>query len=269
MESSKVKNIVLLILLITNLLLLFLMVSQRLESRQLQEKTLTDAVQLLEAKGVSVKAENLDELSFPSSLSLERDAAWEQQAFTALLGEGTTVTQRGLLAQYHGPLGQAEVHNDGTFSVTLSPGSYPVEDGDRLSCAQSALKLIHFTAILSEQTDDTLIALQKIDDSPVFSCQTALHFEGESLVSISGTRLVGQPVQSADSEPLNVATLLVRFRGNLIESGEACTAILSASQGYLLPSASGGKMELVPVLRLETDTNDYYLSALTGEILRG
>lgn len=267
MEGSKVKNIVLLILLITNLLLLFLMVSQRLESRQLQEKALTDAVQLLEAKGVSVKADNLTRIAFPAAMTLERDAAWEQQSFAALLGEGTTVTQRGLVAQYRGPLGEAEVRSDGEFSVSLIPGAYPVDDGDRLACAQTALKLIHFTADLTETTGETLVALQKIDDSPVYSCRAVLRFEGESLVSIFGTRLVGQPVQSADSEPLSVATLLVRFRANLIESGEACTAILSASQGYLLSSTSG-KMELLPVLRLETDTSYYYLSALTGEILR-
>lgn len=265
MQSRKVKNIVLVILVITNLLLLFLMVSQRLESRQLQEKTLTDAVQLLEAKGISVRAENLSRLTFPPAMTLERDTQQELRWFTALLGEGTTTAQRGLVSQFEGPLGSAEVLADGSFSVTLAPGAYPLESGTAETVAIEALKRINFTAKSSAQEGEAQRFLQIIQDFPVYSCLATATCEGDSLVSISGRRLAGQPAASG-GECLNLATLLIRFRANIIDSGDACTAITSAQAGYVLSSV-GGSGELVPVLRLETDTGTYYLSALTGELM--
>lgn len=269
MESRKLKNIVLIILLITNILLLFLMISQRLASRQLQEKTMTDVVQLLEAKGISVKAEGLNKVQFPLSQSVERDQAEEQAAFTQLLGEGTAWTQRGLLTQYDGPLGQAEVWGDGGFSVSLLPGAYPLGEEEADTYSRNLLKLLHFTPFSVDSTDNVLTFTQKVSDSPVFSCQVSLAFEGECLVSIEGDRLPSQAGSSSGGDdPLSVSTLLLRFRSHIIESGDACTAILSAQEGYLMSTSASGKQNLVPVLRLETDTGLYYLDALTGEITR-
>lgn len=51
MESSKLKNLVLLILIITNLLLGLLMLIQGMTSRQRQAQLLLDAVALLEERG--------------------------------------------------------------------------------------------------------------------------------------------------------------------------------------------------------------------------
>lgn len=268
MESSKLKNIVLLILLITNLLLLFLMVSQRLESRQLQDKTLTDAVQLLEEKGISVKAEDLSHISFPEAMTAERDTAEEQRQFTALLGEGTTLTQKGLVAQYDGPWGQAEVRGDGAFSVLLNPNAYPAAEGEEAACAKNALKLIGFTASGFESDGATLTAYQTAAGCTVYSCSVTAEFGGGSLLRLSGQRLVGDADQATGAAAKSVATLLVRFRRYLVESGDACTAILSATVGYTTVTDRTGQTELVPILRLKTDTNLYDLNALTGSIQR-
>lgn len=267
MESSKLKNIALLILLITNLLLLFLMVSQRLESRQLQEKVLTDAVQLLESKGISVKADNLPHISFPAAMTLERDSNQEQQLFTALLGEDTVLTQRGPIAQYSGVFGQAEVRNDGGFSVSFALDACPTAD-DPVASAQEALKRINFTVDPGTSTPSDLTFIQQFSGFPVYSCQVSLATQGNCLASLSGARLVGEPTPAQNAQPLSVATLLVRFRSNIIASGDACTAILSAQAGYAVTAVSVGKLELTPILRLETDIGTYDLNALTGSVSR-
>lgn len=268
MESAKLKNIVLTILVITNIFLLGLMVSQRMESWQYQQKALADAVALLEQRGITVRAEAIPTQDFPAPMSLERDAAGELATFTGLLGEDTTLTQRGLVSIYAGSRGQAEVRSDGSFTVALEPGAYPIgEESDSVNYALSFLsRRMDFAGQLYHSADDTVTAVQLWQGDPVFSCQVTLGYDQGSVVSIAGTRLVGKPTVDAQaSEVLSTATLLVRFRAGLIESGDTCTALLSATQGYNLVSSADGKLRLIPVLLLETDTNPYILNALTGE----
>lgn len=271
MESAKLKNIILIILIVTNALLLSLMVFQRLESHQYQQKALADAVALLEQRGISVRQEAIPTQDFPAPMTLVRDQAEEQGIFARLLGEDTVHTQRGLVSLYTGSLGQAEVRGDGSFSVKLEPGAYPLGEGnDPASYIPSFLaRRMGISGRVGQVTDDTVTVTQFWDGSPVFSCQVTVTCGQDGLVSIAGTRLVGQP--SADAQaglPLSTATLLVRFRAGLIDSGDTCTAVLSATQGYTLSSSADGKLRLTPVLRLETDTNPYILDALTGELHR-
>lgn len=271
MESAKLKNIILIILIVTNVFLLSLMVFQRLESRQYQQKALADAVELLEQRGISIRAEALPTRDFPSSLALERDQAGERETFVALLGEDTVLTQRGLVSLYAGSMGQAEVRGDGSFSVKLEPGAYPLGEGS--SPADHALPFLArrmgFAGQADRITEHTVTVTQLWEGDPVFSCQVTLTYDQSSLVSIAGTRLVGRPSADVQSgQPLSTATLLVRFRAGLIDSGDTCSAVLSATQGYTLSTGSDGKLRLTPVLRLETDTNPYILDALTGELRR-
>lgn len=271
MESAKLKNIILIILVVTNFFLLSLMVFQRLESHQYQQKALADAVVLLEQRGISVQTETLPTRDFPAPLALERDQAGEHEIFAALLGEDTRLTQRGLVSLYAGSLGQAEVRGDGSFSVKLEPGTYPLGEG--IAPADHALPFLSRHMDCSGQidriTDHTVTVTQLWRGDPVFSCQVTLTYDQSSLVSIAGTRLVGHPSADAQSgQPLSTATLLVRFRAGLIDSGDTCSAVLSATQGYTLSTGSDGKLRLNPVLRLETDTNPYILDALTGELRR-
>lgn len=271
MESAKLKNIILIILIVTNIFLLSLMVFQRLESRQYHQKALADAVALLEQRGISVRQEAIPTLDFPAPMTLVRDQAGEKEVFTALLGEDTVLTQRGLVSLYTGPLGQAEVRGDGSFSVKLEPGAYPLaqsSDPDNYVLAFLARRM-GISGQVDRVTDDTVTVTQIWDNSPVFSCQVTVTYGQGSLVSVVGTRLVGQPAADAQTAlPLSTATLLVRFRAGLIDSGDTCTAVLSATQGYTLSSGADGKLRLTPVLRLETDTNPYILDALTGELHR-
>ncbi len=266
METSKLKNIVLFILLFTNLLLLLLVVSQRLENRQLQRQTLVDAVSLLQERGIAVSQEILEEGEFPPALQVERDSAWEAQMFTDLLGDGTTLAQRGLVTFYTGPRGEAQARSDGGFSIVFAPDAYPLQDQSMTQHALDVLQTMGFTAQITAAEEGVLTATQRWNDSPVFSCTAVLTYDSGYLAAIQGTRLLGKPSEAADDHtPLSLAALLVKFRGGIIESGDACTALLAATRGYAL-SADG--VSLTPVLCLETDTGRYYLSALTGEFFQ-
>lgn len=268
MESSKLKNIVLAILILTNALLLGLTVVQQTHSRQYSQKALSDAVELLDRQGIRVDERKLPQGDFPPPQSLEADPEGELAHFTALLGEDTTRTQRGLVTLYAGPLGKAEVREDGAFSVVLEPESYPLGSQDMDDHALGVLRRMGFFAQVQETHADHLRAVQVLDGVPVFSCAATLRYEQGCLHSISGVRLLGRPTPTQESAALSTATLLVRFRAAVINSGDACSLLRSATQGYTLSTDANHNLCLVPVLRLETDTNLYFFDAVTGEPAR-
>lgn len=271
MESSKVKNIVLILLIITNVLLLGLVVVQRVDSRRQQQKALADVTELLAQRGIALKTA-LPQGDFPPSLALKQDPAAQEGEFDLLLGEGTTLTQRGLVWTYNGPLGRAEVRENGAFTVELTEGAYPLEPGEDLAKhARDVLsKRLDFSGRDVSVQGDSVTLTQSLKGAPVFSCTVTLSYQNGSLATIVGTRLPGEPVADAKGgQALSVPTLLVRFRAGIIDSGDAVTAITAATQGYTLSANAAGSYHLIPVLRLETDTNPYLINALTGELTRG
>lgn len=266
MQSSKLKNIVLLILVITNLLLLLLLGAQRLAHYKGEDKVLEDAVALLADRGISVDPDILPRRDFPPSLSVERDTGQETALCTALLGTDTVHSQRGLVSFYTGEKGQAELQSDGAFTATLRPGAYPAGD-DPGEHARSLLSQLGLETALLSAEGDTVTLHQLQDGAPVFSCVITLTYEEGSLRSLAGRRLPGQPTAADADRALSIPTLLTRFRSGVLESGDACSAILSATQGYLLSSGAHGG-QLTPVLLVTTDANSYYVNALTGEVSR-
>lgn len=270
MEGSKLKNIIILLLAITNLLLGLLMVIQGVTNSRRQTQTLLDAVALLEDRGIAVDVDTIPQTAFPTSMTVERDSEWERQQFAALLGKNFTAAQRGLVSYYQGDLGRAEVLEDGSFTVSFPSGALPAEGQELSAHSLEVLSRIGFDARVTAAGEDTLEAVQLLNGLPIFSCTVTLRYENGALSQLSGTRLVGIPTaDTSQSEPLSTATLLLRFRSGIIDSGDACSAIRAATQGYVLSSASGGKPSLTPVLRLETDTGVYRIDALTGAFSRG
>lgn len=269
MQSSKLKNIVLLILLVTNALLLLLLGTQRFQRHRSESQTLNAAVELLGEKGISVDPALLPRGNFPAPLSVEADSAGEQDAFTALLGNSTALTQRGVVSYYTGPNGSAELRGDGSFTVTLAPEAYPAGGEGLERHAQETLRRLGFEGEVIAADGESVTLLQRQDNAPIFSCQAQAVYQNGALTSISGRRLPGKAAQSAQQEDtLSLATLLTRFRAGIIDSGDACGAILEAAQGYLLSTEADGSARLIPVLQVVTDTNSYYVNALTGALQR-
>lgn len=269
MESAKLKNIALLILVITNLLLGLLMVIQGVNDRQRQTRPLADAVALLADRGITVDADVLPQSDFPSPMTLERDNTWERTMFAALLGDDLTTTQRGLVSYYESDLGRAEAREDGSFTVTFTDGAFPLNGQEIATHGPSVLKQMEFDAAVTSAEENSLEVVQLFGGVPVYSCTATLHYKNGALSQLDGVRLVGAPTADlAQSAPLSIATLLLRFRSGIIDSGDACSAIRSATQGYILSSSPAGKLRLTPVLRLETDTGAYLVDALTGALSR-
>lgn len=124
MRTSRLKNIVIVILLLVNVFLLVLLLSRRAEERGANERRIEQLCELFERSGVTFDRALLPEVSSPLSLSFERDPAREADFASALLGSAER-SDSGGVSRFTGELGSCSIRSGGTVDALLSR---PVED---------------------------------------------------------------------------------------------------------------------------------------------
>lgn len=274
MEWSKIKNIVILILLCVNIALLALVVSREGRQAQFEAETWNGAVSALQRSGIAFQAAVSQHMDL-QPLTFTREREGERQAAEALLGALSEQEDSSPARTcYAGPSGRAEFAMGGEFSLQLEPGVWQRNGQSYDQASRDALEKLGFSGrLLGEfiQEDQenaqrrVLRYCQLWGSAPVFSCQAELVWEGEQLLSIQGQRMAGTTVPTGGETPLPTADVLVRFLAGLNQAGDMCSRIDAMSAGYLLNSSSR-PVQLIPVWLVETDNGAYYVNGLTGEV---
>lgn len=272
MEWSKLKNIIILILLAANLFLLVMVGVQEHGSAKYREQTISDMVSVLEQNGI-----HLDRADVPAELDLmpmavERDLESEASLAAALLGECDVTDLGSGRYAYQSGLGWAEFRSNGNFSFNFSDGGLTAEAGGEEAHALATMELIGFTGDLvvrEENGGQVLLTLRQTwEKLPVLGCQVTLEYADGGLRSIAGQRLMGTPQPNAEkSELITAATALLRFLNGINGLGDICSEITSMTPGYRL-DVSADATGLTPVWYVITDTGAYSLDALTGALER-
>lgn len=269
MEWPKLKNIILIILVLTNLCLLVFVAQRELRDSQLQRQAREEAIQFLEDRGIAV-----DEKQVPQTMELlpqtvERNLEEESQLAAALLGQGVTAEDRGAgVYRYSNEAGSIQFHSDGSFSAEFTAGAFPLGEDRVKSCAELLEKLNFEGEVLSQQ-ENALVFRQTWNGYPLFTQQVTLELADGCLRAMtSGRRLVGEPVEDPTRQPITVVTALIDFLNGLNTLGDVCSRIDTITPGYVSVTALSGPMTLTPVWQITTDTGAYQLDALTGELSR-
>lgn len=269
MEWSKIKNIIILILLGLNLFLLVMVASQELRSHQLRQEARTEAVSLLQRNGIQVEYARLPADTALPTLTLEENTAAGETLARTLLGEDIEQQSSGVRAVYTSSLGEMEAFSTGRFAVNFRAEAMTLEDSTPESHAAALLQRAGIQAEYLESTSAEGIQIltyrQKWSDTPVFNAQITLSYMGGSLRHMEGVLLPTGSSTQEQEDTITVATLLVRFLSQRNESGRMFSQILSLVPGYHF---SGTRpFTLIPAWYVTTDTGTYLLSALDGSLL--
>lgn len=261
MEWSKLKNIILIILLITDLFLLGLVGLREWNASRSNARAREDAVQVMQRNGIRIEESILAQDTTASVATFSREREGEAALLTPLLGEVTSTAIGGGQYLYTGEKGYAWLQSRGEFEVTLAQDSYPLS-GERADHARQLLSLMGFEGTLLQEegspTDGSVTLLQLWQGRPVTNCTATVIYEGGQAVSLSGTRLSGTPV-SAGEVQLSAVTGLLRFA----ETGPDCKEIYSMQPGYQLTASLSDPSALTPVWHFITDTGSYTLNILS------
>lgn len=274
MEWSKIKNIVILILLCVNVALLGLLIPMERQQALLAAETWTGAVSALERGGIAFAAGEPPLQMDLTPLTVTRDRTGEQAAAEALLGPlAEDADSSPVRTLYTGPGGTAEFTMGGEFVLLPQEGIRPLDGESWDEAGRACLLQLGITGRLLETRTEVLTGggerhvltyCQEWEGAPIFSCRTEVVWQEGVLVSIQGERLAGSAAPAA-GEVLSTAGALVRFLAGLNQAGDLCTRIDAMTAGYRITGAR--PVQLTPVWSIETDNGTYYLNAVDGTLL--
>ena len=264
METYRLKNIAIVILLLLNACLLFMVGQQYYQSMQAgrqaaaQLRELYRNSQLSLDGGVDLTRQPLDDLL------LVRQADTERSIASDLLGGETLFTsQGGGIYNYECQERTIQFRAGGSFYGSRL--DRPVEDVsafarsfcERFGYEEPVLRL-------DEGGSGSAIAGQLAGGVPVTNCAVEMYFEEGKLVSVTGAHVSLQDAVDGPGAGMTCVTALIRFLDFRNTSGVVCSQVSGVRCVYQLQSVSAPR--LLPVWEIETDTYTYYVDCETGEV---
>ena len=266
METQRLKNIAIVILLLLNACLLLLLGYQHFQSRWAQADAREELRSLYAANQLTLSAQaDLDQEPL-SPLSLLRHSGTEQAIASSLLGGSTSaLSQGGGIYSYAGEHGTIRFRSGGGFDGTGL--TVPVEDIPRFFRQFCQTFGYAGAQVQAEGGAGTASAVQEVAGAPASGCAVSMEFEDGLLTAVTGAHVSLEDALPESAEQLGCITALVRFLDYRNASGTACSEVRSIRCIYELPGGAGA-LRLVPMWQVETDTYTYFIDCSNGEVTR-
>lgn len=270
MSASKIKNLILLILLLGVLGLLPAVVPTQ-AARTGAERNVHEKLEAL----YSSYGLKLDASSFPDSQTLyaiELESPDASHAAQALLGSKNASVEtaaRGL-ASFSSELGSMQLTRSGELSARLA-GATQAHDLSRAT--KRYLRSMDFDiASLSEPQRESagvysVTAVQSLCGVPVFESALTFTYRNSALSRVEGTFYpAGEMVRVSEDACISCADALVCLLSSRDSLGWVGSEILSCEQGYVHSETASSAMRFVPVWRIETDAGLFHVNGITREV---
>lgn len=276
MAWSKVKNIVILILLSMNLVLAGFSVNRMMQARQTRAQARSEAIAFLQSREIQLEESEVPKDMALTPMVVSRDVAAERRlAENLLMGAVETEARGAEVYRYSNQNGFIQFHSNGDFSAHFTPSVMRVEEQSIQAHSEQIMARLGIqgnadpAVTVREDGTKTVNFREEWDGVALMNCQVSLNYADGALVSITnGRRLVGTPVEDTAESAGSVATALMRFYNGVSAMGDAYSEIREIEPGYLLTSTIGETMPLTPVWRIKTDVRTYQLDLQTGVLSR-
>ena len=265
MESYRLKNIVILLLIILNLFLALLVLYYRFQGAQARRELFQELQSLFTASAISL-SEDLDLEAEPlPALSVQRNLETEAGIAAMLLGEETAAEhQGGGIYAYTGQRGSVHFRSGGNFDYV--PDEQHLDDPQAF--CQSFCETFGYepTAALSGETG-TFTAVQTLEGSAVYNCTVSFQFRSGDLISLAGTYASTASTASSQTS-LTAVDALVQMLNYRNETGMVCNSIQRIVPVYELQSGPSAALQLAAKWQITADAYEYYVDCATGDIVR-
>ena len=265
MQSSRLKNIIILILLLANLALAAVVANRLVDRQDGLKQVRQQLVTLFSSENVELD-EDLISQTPPPSRTLIRDTQQEEDLAAFLLGDNLRRSdQGGGIYLYGSDRGGVQFLDNGSFDAagSLSEGS-SAQEACRAFCKEFGYEDLTFS---SDGTSAT--AVQYCDNYPVVNCTVSFTMDADGLLTITGTHLPDAYSESTPEEsPLSAAAALDAFLNVHQKSQTAVSKITDVYLCFELQSTASSAMTLVPAWCIATDISglNYYVNCITGTV---
>lgn len=272
MEGHRVKTIVILILLVINGFLLALAGARHGQARRYEQSALEGSIRILAENGIELTEEAIARREGYPGGTAQRDPARESRLASALLGdEAESSSLGGGLYLYSSSGGQISFRAGGEFSAQLEKDPTRQTDDPQSHSAALMERLGIDSRVVSCTLWDgggEVVCQQLLDGAPLFSGRITLTYRDGYLTDVSGHLLCADTLFTESDSLLSLPTVLMRFLDGILSGGDVCSVVTQVEPGYLLTQSFTGTIGLQPVWYLSTNTADYYVDGITGELTR-
>ena len=267
METKRLKNIAILILLLLNGFLLLLLGYQDLLGKRVEREALAELETLFASEGLVLDLEDDTPRKSLSVLTLTRKTESETAIAVFLLGESATVySEGGGIYSYTAQAGTVQFRSGGGFdTVRFSRSVGDADEFMRQFCAKFGYEDIE--GVLVDGTG-SVTATQYVAKIPILGCTITMTFEDHRLVSAAGAHIDLNDAKMDGDEPLSNVSILVRFFDFRRQEGVVCSVIRDVKCVYQL-RGNADFPRLLPLWIVETDTYRYLVDGVSGEVTRG
>lgn len=263
MDRCRLKNIIVLILVLVNISLIGSLAIRERAEYTARRRTSEQLVALFAADGITLDPDIISTEVPPAGRSLTRNISLDQKAAAFLLGDILSTADRGGgIYTYSSSAGAALFRSNSTFDVAGTLATDNALDFCREFCRKFSYSDPIFQ--LDENGNGTAAATQLCGRLPVFNCTVDFTFNEGSLIAVSGTLLPENYTElSSDVSPLSAAAALTTFQEQTFAVISTVTDIYLC---YELQNPTPSSMTLTPSWCIVTDTAKYYVNCETGSI---
>ena len=217
MEWSRIKTIILMILVVTNVSLLGFLVQRELQIQNARQEARQNSIQFLENNGVTVDDEVVPEEMTLLPQTVEWDREQERESASVLLGgEVQEQAWSDEIYRYYNEAGSIQFHRDGTFQGEFVEGAFQLEGQDAAAYSLQVLEILGIQGeSLSVQADSgeedavTVVCRQLWNQVPVFNHLITLTFRGDSLAAVEGHTGVMVGFKRKEGREYGIETFLI------------------------------------------------------------
>ncbi len=257
MRWSKIKNIIILLLVIVNVSLLVMVGQRHWENEKNQRETRRRVIAIMEKNEISFLPAEVPGALGLTARRVTLEPPGEAQA-ALLTGEITGERTVGARSTWEGELGTVTVTPSGDLEAQLQPGAWP----DDLELLAS----LGFQARQTGREEGAHSYLQLWNGVPLPQWTARLTWGAQGLERLSLRRLAGTEELLPGEETIDGATALARFLEALNREGYVCSQVTDMYAGYATSGA--GTVTLRPTWYIETDTSPwrFAVDGVTGAV---
>lgn len=266
MDRRQLKNVIIIILLLTNGFLAGSLVYRSTAARAALDRSAQQLVDLFDSDGIQLDPGIIPKETPPAGRILTRNSSLERSAASRLLGGSLRSSERAGVFSYSGARGAALFRENGSFEAA---GTLAAEDGEAF--CRKFCRDFHYT-VSTAQLDDsgsgTVTALREYSGLTVNNCVATFTLEQGTVTAVRGTLLPDASAEAAsgDQPPLSAQAALTAFLAMRRETGAVVSSITDVSLCYELQSSAAAPMSLAPAWHIATDTVSYYVNCITGAV---
>lgn len=266
MDASKLKNIILVVLLAVNLVFAVLLSSIRRDALEAEKSMQKSMEEFYALHGIELSSSVDVSAEAPAEYILARSESSELEAVKKLLGKTTAYDQGGNVWFYKSSGGEACFRGTGEMEIIFSGPSWALDGSAEAAAKKCAEKLGMDPVVRSVDGGDlTVVELGwRFQGSEVFNSRIELSFSQKSLLMAVGQRCFDEVVGPSGAETKNCAEVLADFISLVQADGRDCSIVSAAVGGYMISVPVSGEARLTPVWKLETDAGDFFINAVTG-----